>query len=103
VSGLGPAGLRIIQSTATVLGNMSFESYRAGIAEKYPRNLMKLRVSEGTVHRRPGVEAAFRYLNKDAPKKEEWDWTGIAPGNPNLKTILKQCVERVIKTKGGER
>jgi hypothetical protein len=76
---------------------MTLDAYRAAIAERYPRDLMKLRVEEGTVHRRPGVEAAFRYLNHQAPKREEWDWTGLAPGNPRIARIFKRYLGREKK------
>lgn len=99
MSGLGPSGLRVIRTTATALDDMTLEAYRNRVRERYPRDLMKLRVEQNTVHRRPGVEAAYRYLNRQAPRNEEWDWTGIAPGNSNTKKILSRYKNNTEKGK----
>lgn len=94
MSGLGAAGLRVIRTTAAALDDMQLDAYRAAILERFPRDLMRLRVEQATVHRRPGVEAAFRYLNHQAPKNEGWDWTWIAPGNPALAEIFGKYLEK---------
>lgn len=93
MSGLGPSGLRVIRTTAAALDDMQLDAYRATIQEQFPRDLMKLRVEQATVHRRAGAEAAYRYLNRQAPKLEG-DWTGIAPGNPMVSGIFKQYVRK---------
>ena len=93
MSGLGPSGLRVIRSTARALDGMELDAYRASIREQFPPDLMKLRVEQATVHRRAGAEAAYRYLNRQAPKMEG-DWTGIVPGNPMVAGIFKQYLRK---------
>lgn len=91
---LGSNALRVIRSTATALDAMTLEAYRKRIREEFPRETMKLRVEQATVHRRPGVEAAYRYLNRQAPKREGWDWTGIAPGNPDVAKVFRRYLRK---------
>jgi hypothetical protein len=81
--------LRVIRITPMAPDNCELAAYRARIQEQFPRVLMKLRVEQATVNRRAGAEAAYRYLNRQAPKLEG-DWTGIAPGNPMVTGIFKQ-------------